>query len=205
MTGSVEATLRSGAQDILGRPLADDQAVQLLKYLQLLVKWQKVQRLVGPGDPATIRDFLLDSLLFTRVLPPVVDRIMDLGSGAGLPGIPLGIVLPSTEITLVEARQKRVSFLSTAIRELGLGAVKVMNSRAENLPSELEQSFDAVVMRCAGSLDAMIPLAARFARPDGGCVIASGPPEPEPLAHGVWTNVALPGRGRARLFAVFKK
>ena len=204
MTGSIEAALRSGAQDILGWPLTDDQAIQFLKYLQLLVKWQKVQRLVGPGDPATIlNDLLLDSLLFTRVLPPIAGRLMDLGSGAGLPGIPLSIVLPSIQVTLVEATQKRVSFLSTAIRELGLGAVQVMNSRAEKLPFELERSFDAVVMRCAGSLDSMIPLAARFARP-GGCVIASGPPVPEPLAQGVWTNVARPGGGRARLFAVLK-
>lgn len=204
MTVSIEATLRSGARDILGRPLADDQAAQLLKYLELLVKWQKIQRLVGPGDPAGIVELLLDSLLFTRVLPPGVERLMDLGSGAGLPGIPLGIVLPSTAVTLVEARQKRVSFLSTVIRELRLGAVQVRNSRAESLPAELEGSFDAVVMRCAGSLESMIPLAARFARP-GGCVIASGPPDAEPLAQGVWTKVALPGRDRARLFAVFRK
>src|SRR5687768_17678994 len=121
MTPSVEAALRRGAQEILGRSLAREQVDQFLKYLELLVKWQKVQRLVGSVEPQSIvDDLLLDSLLFVRVLPPGIRTLMDLGSGAGLPGLPLAIVLPETDITLVEARQKRSSFLSTAVRELHL-------------------------------------------------------------------------------------
>ncbi len=205
MTGSIETALRRGAHEILGRPLTREQAAKFIIYLNLLVKWQKVQRLVGSSDPASILDdLLLDSLLFVRVIPPNVGRLMDLGSGAGLPGIPLSIVLPSTQVTLVEAKQKRASFLSTAVRELGLGAARVVNSRAEDLPSEFDRSFEAVVMRCAGPLDAVMPLAARFVAP-GGSVIASGPPTAEPLTEGSWTNVARPGRHGARLFAVLNK
>ena len=205
MTGALEAALRMGAQKILGRPLTIDQVDKFFKYLELLVKWQKVQRLVGSSDPASILDdLLLDSLLFVPILPSNVGRVMDLGSGAGLPGIPLGIVLPSTQVTLVESRQKRASFLSTAIRELGLRTARVVSSRAEDLPSEFDRSFEAVVMRCAGRLETMMPLAARFVAP-GGAVIASGPPAAEPLIAGVWTNVARPGGGGARLFAVLKQ
>lgn len=205
MTGSIETALRRGAREILGRSLADEEANKLVKYLELLIKWQKVQRLVGSSDPASIvDDMLLDSLLFVRVLSPNVARLMDLGSGAGLPGIPLSIVLPSTQVTLIEPKQKRASFLSTAVRELGLRSTRVVNSRAEDLPSEFERSFEAVVLRCAGPLDAVMPLAARFVAP-GGSVIASGPPKAKPLTEGSWTNVSRPGGGGARLFAVLSK
>jgi len=200
-----EAALRHGAQAILGRPLTSEQAAKFLKYLELLSKWQKVQRLIGSTEPASIVDDLfLDSLLFVRVLPVSLERIMDLGSGAGLPGIPLSIVLPAVRVTLVEARRKRASFLSTAVRELGLQAATVVNARAEALPSSFDRSFDAVVMRCAGPPGEMFPLAARFVSP-GGLVVASGPPAPEPLLEGEWRNVARPGHGGDRLFAVLTR
>ena len=202
MTAPHEEALRTGAREILGRPLTVEESDKLYNYLKILVKWQKVQRLIGSSAPSSIvDDLILDSLLFVRVLSPGVKRLMDLGSGAGLPGIPLSIVLPSVQITLVEAKQKRASFLSTAIRELSLRSTRVINSRAEDLPSEYERSFDAVVMRCAGPLEEMLPLAARFVV-HGGSVVASGPPEPAQLNEGAWTNVARPGRDGARLFAV---
>jgi 16S rRNA (guanine527-N7)-methyltransferase len=203
MTRTSEAALRGGAQEILGHPLSNEQADQFIKYLELLVKWQRVQRLVGSVDPESmVHDLLLDSLLFVRVLPPGIRTLMDLGSGAGLPGIPLAIVLPTTDVTLVEARQKRASFLSTAVRELGLRRARVLGSRAQDLPIDLDHAFDAVVMRCAGPLDEVMPVAARFVAP-GGCVAATGPPHEEPMSVAAyWTNVARPGRAGDRLFAV---
>jgi 16S rRNA (guanine527-N7)-methyltransferase len=204
MTGSPETALREGARAILGRALTSAEVVKFLKYLDLLVKWQKVQRLVGSSEPGWIVDnLLLDSLLFLHVLPAPLGRLMDLGAGAGLPGIPLGIVLSATAVTLVEAKQKRASFLSAAVRDLGLGTARVINARAEDLPPELDGSFDAVVLRCAGPLADLMPVARRFMAP-GGTVVAAGPPKPEPLSEGTWTNV--PGRGPrgTRLFAVIK-
>jgi 16S rRNA (guanine527-N7)-methyltransferase len=202
MTSSAEAALRQGAQEILGHPLASEQVDRFTKYMELLVKWQRVQRLVGSTDAdSMVHDLLLDSLLFVRVLPPDIRRLMDLGSGAGLPGIPLAIVLPTAEVTLVEARQKRASFLSAVVRDLSLPATRVIGSRAESLLPDLAHAFDVVVMRCAGPVATMMPLAARFAA-SGGRVIATGPPQQEPLTCGVWTNVARPGRTGARLFAV---
>jgi 16S rRNA (guanine527-N7)-methyltransferase len=204
MTPLLKAALRRGAQEILGRPLTQEQADQFVKYSEILSKWQKVQRLVGSVEPRSIvDDLLLDSLLFVRVLRQGTRTLMDLGSGAGLPGIPLAIVLPTTDITLVEARQKRASFLSTAVRELGLRRVRVLGARAETLPPEFDHTFDAVVMRCAGQLTEVMPLAARFVAA-GGDVIATGPPRQEPMAAASWTNVARPGHGGDRLFAVLK-
>lgn len=205
MTPSVEAALRRGARAILDRALAPDEVHRLVKYQELLNKWQRVQRLVGPSDPLMIvDDLVLDSLLFVRVLPASVRSIMDLGSGAGFPGIPLSIVLPAVRVVLVEATQKRASFLSTAVRELGLQpTTTVVNARAESLPTSFDQSFEAVVMRCAGPLEEMFPMAARFVSP-GGLVVASGPPSPERLTGAEWTNVSCPGHDRNRLFAVMK-
>lgn len=204
MKGSPETALREGARSILGRPLTPSEVSGFLKYLDILVKWQRVQRLVGSSEPRWIVDnLLLDSLLFLQVLPAPLGRLMDLGAGAGLPGIPLGIVLPGTAVTLVESKQKRASFLSAAVRDLGLETARVINSRAEDLPSELDGSFDAVVLRCAGPLADLMPVARRFLVP-GGTVVASGPPKPQPLSEGTWTNVLGPGPRGTRLFAVIK-
>src|SRR5207244_13588960 len=90
------------------------------KYLDLLLKWQKSQRLVGSTEPGWIvENLLLDSLLFLPVLPFPLRTLLDLGSGAGLPGIPLKIVLNEVHLVLVAARRQCVSFVASVIRELG--------------------------------------------------------------------------------------
>ena len=125
-------------------------------------------------------------------------------AGAGLPGIPIKIVLGEVELVLVESRQKRVSFLSSAVRELALENVRVVSGRVEDVMDELEGRFDAVVMRCAGDPGALMTVAARLVVRPGGVVVASGPPRPRPLPIGEWITVEA-GRGRPlRRFAVFR-
>jgi 16S rRNA (guanine527-N7)-methyltransferase len=195
-------SLRAGAAAILGRPLTDREANLFTNYLELLIKWQKSQRLVGSSDPDWIVErIFLDSLLFTRLLPLGVHTILDVGSGAGVPGVPLKIVMPETEITLLEARAKRASFLSAVVRELGLGGCEVLNARLEAIQHERAGRYDALVMRCAGDpaalRDAALPLLRR-----GGVIIASGPPRPKPTAVGDWLEIEGP-RGR-RMFWVHR-
>jgi len=192
--------LRSGAEAILGRPLTDLEADQFHKYLELLLKWQRSQRLVGSSDPDWIVEhILLDSLLFLRLLPPAARRILDVGSGAGVPGVSLKIVLADAAFTLLEARAKRVSFLSAVVRELGLRQCEVLNARLETIPGARLRRYDAVVMRCAGDPTALYEAAALVLEP-GGVVIASGPPKPRRRPVGDWREVEGP-RGR-RLFWV---
>src|SRR5438046_9238979 len=199
------ASLCKGAQQILGRPLSQREQSLFDKYLILLIKWQKSQRLVGSIDPDWIvENLFLDSLLFLKVLPSPLRTLLDLGSGAGLPGIPLKIGLGEVEPFLVESRQKRVSFLSSAIRELGLEHARVLARRVEDAIEELQSGFDAVVMRCAGDPGAFMTVAARLVVRPGGVVVASGPPRPRPLPIGEWITVEA-GRGRPlRRFAVFR-
>jgi len=108
-------SLAEGTQEILGRPLTKRERGLFCKYLELLIKWNKSQRLIGSAAPHWIvENLFLDSLLFLKVFPSPPSTLLDLGAGAGLPGIPLKIVLGEVELVLVESRQKRVSFLSSA-------------------------------------------------------------------------------------------
>lgn len=197
--------LDRGARAILARGLTDHERDQFRNYLDILTKWQKSHRLIGSSEPRWIvENLFLDSLLFLRVLPAELGSLLDLGSGAGLPGIPLKLVRPEIELVLVESRRRRASFLSGAIRVLGLPGTRVINGRAEDLIRELAGHFDAVVMRCAGDTDTLLPLAVQFVVP-GGAVIASGPPEPRPLARGDWVTVAGWEPGKTRRFAVTRR
>jgi 16S rRNA (guanine527-N7)-methyltransferase len=170
-----------------------------------LTEWGSVHRLIGSIDPEWIVEHLfLDSLLFLRVLPDAVQSILDFGAGAGVPGIPISIVRPGVEMTLLEARQRRVSFLLHVIRELQLSHVRVVATRAEQAAEHLGASYDAVVFRCAGKLERVLPLAVEFAK-GGGLVVAAGPPTPATLPIGQWAQVPGCRPGTTRWFAVVRK
>lgn len=204
MTRPLEA-LAKGAAPILARPLAASELAWFSNYLNLLVKWQKVHRIVGSADPMWIVEHLfLDSLLFLTLLPPSLRTLVDLGSGAGLPGLPIKIVSRELEITLVESRRRRAAFLSSAVRELKLERAHVVEGRIENLLDELEGRFEAVVMRCAGDVSELIPLAARLVE-SHGVVVAAGPPRPTPLALGEWVTVPGVKPGTTRRFAIYRR
>lgn len=193
--------MASAAAAITGSALTTEQVESFDKYLNLLQKWQRSQRLIGDSDTAWIVDNLfIDSLLFLKVLPLDFSSLADIGSGAGIPGIPIKLARPRTAVTLIESRAKRVSFLSAVIRELRLEAVRVVHSRVETFAETAASSFDVAVMRCAGDFAEILPAAARLVVP-GGLVAASGPPDRPPLPAGDWRGVERPGGGR-RLFAV---
>ena len=199
------AALRAGARRILGRDLTETEARLAYKYVNILIKWQKVHRLLGSSEPRWIVDrIFLDSLLFLRILPPGVREILDVGSGAGVPGIPLKLVVPELRLTMVEARQRRASFLSNAVRELSLQDVRVIPGRLESMVREAPDRFDAVVARCAGDVSYLFGLGAHLVQP-GGVVIAAGPPEEHPLLVGTWITVPGVKAGETRRFAVYRR
>jgi 16S rRNA (guanine527-N7)-methyltransferase len=109
----------------LGLTLSPEQIEQFLAYLDLLLKWNRRMNLTALRTPAEIisRHFL-DSLLLLPHLPET-GRLLDIGSGAGFPGLPLKIARPGLTIDLVEATAKKVSFLKEAVRRLGLSGVEV--------------------------------------------------------------------------------
>jgi 16S rRNA (guanine527-N7)-methyltransferase len=168
-----------------------------------LLKWQKVHRLIGSSDPKWIvEQIILDSLLFRRVLPAEARDVLDAGSGAGVPGIPLKLVDPELRLTMVESRQRRASFLAAAIRELSLSRTELIADRLESVVRTSPDRFDAVVARCAGDVGFLFGIGAHLVRP-GGIVVASGPPKEHPLPAGRWVTVPGIAPGETRRFAVF--
>jgi 16S rRNA (guanine(527)-N(7))-methyltransferase RsmG len=130
--------------------------------------------------------------------------VADLGSGAGVPGVPLKIVRPELRVTLIESRERRASFLSAVVRELGLQDCRVVGRRAEDVDL-VDRSHDVVVVRCAGDLTGVVPVAAALVRA-GGLVIASGPPKRPAIKKGLDLDwVEIEGAQARRLFAVYRK
>ena len=169
----------------------------------MLLKWQKSQRLVGSSDPAWItQHILLDSLLFFPLLPHEARRVLDVGSGAGVPGIPLKIVRYETAFTLLEARAKRASFLTAVVRELNLSSCKVLNARLDAMARDAEGGYDAVVMRCAGDPTSLYTEVLPLLRA-GGVIVATGPPRPARTDVGTWRQVRGPGPNRVRHFWIY--
>jgi len=109
------------------------------------------------------------------LLPDLEEDVLDLGSGAGIPGLPIKIGSPHLRITIVESRRRPALFVSAAIRELGLSDVELINARAEAILSDFQGRFGAVLMRCAGKPSKLFDLALRLVKPRGA-VIAAGPP-----------------------------
>lgn len=178
----------------LGRELTRKELALFDKYLKILRKWQQAQRLVGSANPAWIqRELFADALIFTRFLPEGTRLLLDFGSGAGLPGLPLKIVRRELEVVLLESRAKRVSFLRAVVRELELAGIRVVGGRAE-AASDLYSRFDVVTARCAGRLETMSPIASQFLRPEG-LLLLSGPPSPPRRPDIEWRAVTVPGVG----------
>jgi 16S rRNA (guanine527-N7)-methyltransferase len=169
--------LPAGRLPGIDRALTPTEADMLTNYMNLLRKWQRTQRLVGSTEPAwLVENVIIDSLCFFKGLPPGARRIADVGSGAGVPGIPMAIVRGDLKFALIESRLRRASFLSTCVRELGLSQTEVISRRVEDLEQSHDRVFDAVVLRCAGDMSKLLPVVMPLVT-DHGVVIASARPE----------------------------
>lgn len=150
--------------------------IRLLQYLALIQKWNKVHNLTAVREPETMLvRHLLDSL---AVLPYIGggSRILDVGSGAGLPGIPLAIARPDWHVVLVESNHKKAVFLQQARLELGLENVEVMTERVENIAPN--KGFDTIISRAFSHLVDFVELAGHLCAEasekggDGGRLVA---------------------------------
>lgn len=196
-----EAQLRHGAARILGRSLTDDEARSLSGYLELLASWNRIYRMVGSSEAGwLVENVVLDSLLFLRALPSAFASLLDIGSGAGVPGIPIKIVRPAVSLVMAESRRKRASFLLTVIRSLGLTGASVVHGRAETLIED-GRRFDAVVSRCAGEAITMLDLGSRLVS-EGGTVVVAGSPGAVDLSMSRSVRLVNPVTGSPRHFLV---
>ena len=143
---------------------SSEQRDMLLAYLQLLMTWNKAYNLTAIRDPGEmIRLHLLDSL---AVLPHISGkRLIDVGTGAGLPGIPLAIMCPERDFTLLDSNGKKTRFLFQARCDLGLSNLKEINSRVENHQPEVP--YDAVLSRAFTSVADMVNKCSHLLSPEG--------------------------------------
>lgn len=125
-----QAALERGLEE-LALALPERAREQLLAYLELLAKWNRTYNLTAIRDPVKmVSHHLLDSLAVLRELPP--GALADVGSGAGLPGIPIAIAEPARRVTLNDANHKKTAFLLQAVIELGLANTDVHRGRAQS-------------------------------------------------------------------------
>lgn len=164
---SLEQKLEQGLT-ALGLELPQAARRKMLAYLELLQKWNRVHNLTAvrePDDMVTLH--LLDSL---AVLPHLHGtRILDVGSGAGLPGIPLALARPDLQLTLLDASHKKSAFQRQAKAELGIPNLEVVCSRAEEYRPE--QKFDTVLSRAFADLAEFVRLAGHLCA-EGGILLA---------------------------------
>lgn len=170
---ATRARLQAGAA-VLGVELDARALDQLTLFLDELELWNARSNLVGEHDRSTLIDrHVVDALAAVRLLRAHGDRlrIADLGSGAGLPGVPLAIALRPHEMLLVEPRRKRASFLRAVRRRLPDVALRVLECRAEDLDPASAGALDAIVSRAALPEDRLGRAAAPLLR-HGGLLIA---------------------------------
>lgn len=158
---SLQEKLHQGLQEV-ELSLPDDTRSKLLEYLALLQKWNKVHNLTAVREPEEMVTLhLLDSL---SVIPHVKgERLLDVGSGAGLPGIPLALCMPNLQVTVLDSSHKKTSFMRQAKAELGIANLEVVCGRVEAYrPSRL---FDVVISRAFSDLAEFVGLTKHLGQP----------------------------------------
>ncbi|WP_455757489.1 16S rRNA (guanine(527)-N(7))-methyltransferase RsmG [Sulfurimonas sp.] len=128
------------------------------KYKEHLFKWNKVHNLTGAKDENTLNHFIYDAVFPVSFLPKV-KNLLDIGTGAGFPGMILAMALPDTQITLAEPLTKRASFLQFIKADLGLNNVRVVKKRVEEMDSEI---FELVTSRAVTDTKMLLKLSENF-------------------------------------------
>lgn len=172
----------------LGLQLTGRQVWQFERYRQELLDWNTRINLTAITDPEEVLlKHFLDSLSLLLVYDRPAARLLDIGAGAGFPGLPLKIVHPQWQVVLIEATGKKVTFLRHIIETLQLKNVVAVHGRAEELAhrTEYRASFDVVTARAVASLPVLLEYAAPFCRVGGQIILSKKGDLAEELAQGM--------------------
>ena len=164
--------------DAIDAPVSATTLARLGDFLARMLAMNEQMNLTAIKDPEGAWErHILDALTLLPLLAgvPASARLVDIGSGGGIPGIVLAIARPDLQVTLVEATQKKAAFLSAVSEAMGLSNVEVLAERAEKLgKGELRDAFDVVTARAVARLEALAPLTLPFARPGGLVLLIKG-------------------------------
>lgn len=205
--------LREAAQQFYA-PLCDLQVVQFERLADMLCEWNQRFNLTAIRDMDGIVDkHFIDSLAAN---PHIADDafVLDVGTGAGFPGLPLKIAKPSRRMVLIDASQKKVGFVQAVIRELGLTGISALHQRAEDAAFRfgLTDQFDTVIARAVAKATQLVPMLLPYAKKGGRIILYKGPMEAEAISRETWTGVHRPNivpyrlpAGDERVLAIFEK
>jgi 16S rRNA (guanine527-N7)-methyltransferase len=211
--GPYAAMLHEGAL-ALGESLSDESVGRLLRLREELLHWNARVNLTAITEPREVLEkHFLDSL---AIVPEVreASTLLDLGAGAGFPGIPLKIVLPDLRVTLVDSVGKKVAFMKSAVARLSLAGASAVHARVDGSPERegLERA-EVVVSRAFMDVARWVPLGAKYAAPGGRVLAMLGhPPQEAELdeaakAAGLrvtgFRKYRLPWSGSERAVAIF--
>jgi 16S rRNA (guanine527-N7)-methyltransferase len=199
--------LREGAKK-LGINLTGEQLEKFETYYREIIDWNKKVNLTRITDYEEVQiKHFLDSLTVLTVVPPGRDlKVIDIGTGAGLPGIPLKIVSPGIDLMLLEATAKKARFLEHLMQRLGLDKVQIATGRAEEMAHDnrYRESFDVVLARALAPLPALVELTLPFCEV-GGCCIAQKKGDIEKEVAQALKAVAVMGGGLKEVKPVLLK
>jgi 16S rRNA (guanine527-N7)-methyltransferase len=151
--------------------LSSKQISQLLRYLSLILKWNRTYNLSAIRDPIeSVKKHLLDSLSIIPYLKP--GRLLDVGSGAGLPGIVISIMLPEIEVSVLDSVGKKCRFMQVVKTELELEGLKIINSRVESL--EKNKYYNQITSRAFAGINKTIQLTEHLLADNGIYLLMKG-------------------------------
>ena len=201
--------LEEGAAAI-GLRLGREQLALLARHVDLLLRWNKSINLTSITDPAeVVEKHVVDSLALAPLVPP--GTLLDAGTGAGFPGIPVRIARPDVEVVLVDSVQKKVAFLKSALAELRLPGARAVAVRLQGDPAgEHLLRVHAAVARAVAEPGAWLALAEPYVLPGGFAFCMLGPSDPVPQAQGDLVlrrelGYRLPFSRAERRIAVFQR
>ncbi len=193
-----------------GHPLTADQVGEISTYIDILLKWNQAINLTALRRPEeVVRRHFGESLFAASHLlaPDVSDNVIDVGSGAGFPGVVLKIFAPSIRLTLVESHGKKATFLRELSRTLRLSGIQVVQERAERLQLQDKDRAALVTFRAVERFERILCTAASLVAPGGrlGALIgASQLTVAASILPGEWRSVAIP-ESESRVLAIWQR
>lgn len=191
---TMEEILSSGMPR-LGVELREDALGKFRQFYEMMVETNKVMNLTGITEEAdSARLHFLDCVALLAAENFAGKRVIDVGTGAGFPGVPLKIAEPSMDLTLLDSLAKRLHFLDSVIEQVGLDHTRTVHARAEEAPEKFREAFDIATARAVTRMDALAELCLPFVKQGGAFVAMKGPAAAEELEEAAKAIRVLGGR-----------
>ncbi len=206
--------LNDSRLELSGFQLSEEMIGRIQKFLEVLDKWNGKINLVSEKDVSRILEkHVFDSLQYLRWLEPS-HKTLDIGSGAGFPGLAVKMILPDIDMTLLDSQRKRCNFLREVVRDLGFEKISILEGRAEHFSSQdiFQGKFEGVLFRGFGSLATCLAIGSPYLKSGGRMILMKGPGEienfPKDNPHGalmVDTRTVAGFDGKDSLMMVIEK